>query len=377
MGISSTRRPTYTITLPNDVRFDYAGLLPGSARYAIFHTRGSLYIYDVWSGLHVCKRTEWNLTHWGIDLVPVDVTVRIFGAVSLPGGLHQISIDEIDEVDPTSVPREVFRFDSPTTQFGSFCGLVGDFFLYTLPPWMSSNSDVETILVLVNWRASTYIVLNYGTTTRIAAPKAILIPGYIIATHSNNVAPYRPHSLILTVTALDAFSPYWKPLSTGIDLAGQLSPHSIPSAASQRLEYKNQPLGSADVNVALSAFASALYRGAYTIVVYAGELPSPQQFTKQPRTIGLVAQMGRLMHMPGRGRRNPGPELQPEAAPRLALLSFKLTPPPTPGQPCRLRLVSAERAAPRCESEHLLTPRAVINRSGGSYVVSYCYPWAD
>ncbi|KAF7342572.1 hypothetical protein MSAN_02013700 [Mycena sanguinolenta] len=345
-GPSSSRTPAYTITCETGVEHFWGSyvLLPG-ARYIVFgsHSTEDLCMFDIWNGRRVWTfAKENNHTCCAIDLVPGGATARVVVAVAgeYVGRGYYIHVEEIDLT--TGASHEVFRLGF-ATQLHSISAIVGDFFLYSPVSSITPFSDVKS--VLVNWRESTYVVLNYGTPTNSAA---ILIPGHIVATHPYTRAPY--HQL-LTVTALESFAPYWMPL-TGITLSDQLLPKTIPITARERQEYHGVPLGdSKHTHVTLSITPNAVYEGAYTIVTHTGEFPKPSTIT---------AQVGALFT--GKRLADSG---------RAVQLTYSLRPPLAPGQASALRLVSAQLATPGMGSGGRIPPRAVVAQSRGSFTVSY------
>ncbi|KAF7342577.1 hypothetical protein MSAN_02014400 [Mycena sanguinolenta] len=343
-GPSSSRTPSYTIAFNTglEIIHDYR-LLPG-ARYMALRGASAvgkdLVMYEVWTGRCVWGIAKRTLTRFAIDVVPGGTTARVLLALptAYVGGGYHLYVEEVDFITGTS--SEVFRLGF-ATRLKSLIAIVGEFLLYSLP-----SSDAEEKQVLVNWRKSTYVVLNYGTETN---SSAILIPGYIVASHPDTSPPYQQ---LFTVTELDAFAPHWQPLTT-ISLSGQLFPSTIPITTQERLEYKGRPLGEfMRTHVRLSITPSAVYRGASTVMVYVNEFPKPRP------TPTLTAQMGAFF----RGRR------QPEESARAALLTYWLKP---PGQACGLRLVSAQLATPSFNTSPLTPPRAVLEHSGSSFTVSY------
>ncbi|KAJ6459977.1 hypothetical protein C8R45DRAFT_1180781 [Mycena sanguinolenta] len=342
-GPSATRTPAYTIAFHTGITPDYHRLLPG-ARYMFASAGGEdLAIYEVWSSRCIWKIEERIHTHtrFAIDVVPGGTTVRVLLASpveSIRGGYY-LYVEEIDL--RTGASHEVFRRDF-VTRLKLLIAIVGEFFLYSLRP-----SDADEKLALVNWRASTYVVLNYGTESN---SSVVLTRGYIVATHLDTSPPYQQ---LLTVTDLDAFTPHWQPLTT-ISLSGQLYPDTIPITAQERLEYNGHPLGvSMYINVRLYITPSAVYRGASAVIVYVDEFP------KSRPTLSLTALMGALLT---RRRR-------PEESARATLFKYWFRPPLPPGHPCGLRLVSAQLAAPGFHPP--TPPRALMKQSGSSFVVSY------
>ncbi|KAJ6459990.1 hypothetical protein C8R45DRAFT_1030234 [Mycena sanguinolenta] len=342
-GPSATRTPSYTIAFDTGLEIapNYHRLLPG-ARYTVASAAGEdLAIYQVWSGRCVWKIAKRIHTCFAIDVIPGGTTARVLLALPMEyvGGGYYVHVEEVDLITGSS--HVVFRLGF-STRLRLLIAIVGDFFLYSLP-----TSYAEEKLVLVNWRASAYVVLNYGTETN---SSIVLIPGYIVAAHLETSPP---HQQLLTVTDLDAFATHWQPLTT-ISLSGQLYPDTIPIIAQERLEYNGRPLGdSKRTTVRLCATPSAVYRGASTVIVYVNESPKPRLAPS------FTAQMGAFLT---RRRR-------PEESARATLFKYWFRPPLPPGHPCGLRLVSAQLAAP---GFHPLTPpRALMKQSGSSFVVSY------
>ncbi|KAF7340662.1 hypothetical protein MSAN_02138200 [Mycena sanguinolenta] len=331
----STRTPAYTIALDTglDDFWNSHLLLPG-ARYIVIDIDSSeeLSMFDVWTGRRVWAFAMKNYTYFAVDLVPGGVTARVILAAlaDYVGRGYQILVEEVDLT--TGVSHEVFCLGF-STRLHSISAIVGDFFLYSLPSSATSDAEVNNV-ALVNWLASTYVVLNYGTRTNSVAT---LIPGHIVATHPDS-AP--PHQQLLTVTDLDSFAPYWRPLTTGINAADPLTTSTIPITAQDRLEYRGHPLGgTTHTPVRLSITPSAVYQGAHTIVVYAGvELPRSLTFT---------------------GWRRPYRE-------PAVKVTYSLRPPP-PGNACGLRLVSAHLATSGPNAAPLTPARAAMQRSGSCH----------
>ncbi|KAJ7764185.1 hypothetical protein DFH07DRAFT_956203 [Mycena maculata] len=344
---SAIRR--YTITSLADIETNFDSFVLPGGRYMVLqsHTRENVCIYDIWSNRGVWSYTATSFTNWKFDLVPGSAIARVLVAVPVERFAHHFRRDIcIEEVDlTTGLSREVFSLHFGFKSVSTFSG---DFFLYAPPPF--KFIDVYGPLMVINWRASTYVVLDYGTSPN---SSAVLIPGYLVAAYSECASPTQ---LVLTVTQIDAFIPYWKPLSE-ISFKDKLSPDDISFAVFQRLQYNNHPLGDRLVRVRLTAVPSALYRGAYNIIVYAGQLQPI------PETPTLAMKIGQFIT----GRRQ-----APQSSPRPALLSYRFTPPLSPGQPCGWRLISAERAAFGFDAKHLSPPRVVVERSEGSFVASYC-----
>ncbi|KAJ7334092.1 hypothetical protein DFH08DRAFT_965840 [Mycena albidolilacea] len=341
-GPSSYSQPAHRIGFGVDLeRYQDPCLLPGT-RYMMLRGRvgDGLYMYEVRTSRRVWEYDANFFTTWAVDLAPGSPTARVVLLERSPDRTaYNISVEEINLAE--GVSREVFFLEFGTKS-RSLSTIVGDFLL--LPPTRIIGAKAK--LLLVNWRSSTYVPLDYGTSVNSTVE---LISGYLVVTYPDRMPPYQQH---LSVINLDAFSQHMRPL-TAASLSDEI-PHSpVPIAADETLEYNGRPVGDFTVLVKLSALASALHRGAYNIVVYAGEIP------QQP---SLVAQMGHLLT---EGR------LPPAAVARPALLSFKFTPPLSPGRPCGLRLVSALRAAPGFGTARLSPRGALLRRALGSVVVSY------
>ncbi|KAJ7219804.1 hypothetical protein B0H12DRAFT_315722 [Mycena haematopus] len=244
----------------------------------------------------------------------------------------------VEEVDlTTGISSEVFDLDFVISGFGTAYAIVGDFFLCS----MLLSLVYDASIILVNWRASTFVSLSRNG--RNSAFE--LIPGYVVTTYRERLPSHEEQ--ILAVTALDAFSNYWQPL-TEASLTAQLArpAPTTPITVTKIVAYNNQPLGR---YVELTLTPNALYRGAYNVDVQAG--------VSESSTL-----MGKIGHLITAGR---------WATPtvwRQALLSYRLTPAPSPGRACELRLISA-----RCVPNHTQTfvPRASIEWTGGSIIVSY------
>ncbi|KAJ6453339.1 hypothetical protein C8R45DRAFT_633709 [Mycena sanguinolenta] len=344
-GPSSSRTSPYTITCDTGLdHFWGSCLLLHGARYIVLGSYSTdLCMFDVWSGRRVWTfAKENNHAYYAIDLVPGGTTARVILAVVadyVESGYH-IHVEEIDLT--TGGSHEVFRLDF-TTKLHSISAIMGDFFLYSPGSPVTPNANVK--LVLVNWRASTYVVLNYGKQANSAA---ILIPDHIVATHPDARAP---HQQLLTVTSLESFAPYWIPL-TGVTLSNQLIPGTIPITTQAPQEYHGLPLGdSTHTYVKLSVTPSAVYEGAYAIVTHTNEFPKPPTFTAQ---VGALISGKRLAD-----------------SRRAVQLTYSLRPPPASGQACALRLVSAQLATPRVGSGARVPPRALLAQSKGSFTVSY------
>ncbi|KAF7367993.1 hypothetical protein MSAN_00865000 [Mycena sanguinolenta] len=349
------RKPTYTITfdtglghlqdshLLRDPLLRDPHLLPG-ARYIVSGTlaKEDLCMFDVWSGRLVWSFAKKNHhVYWAVDLVPGGGTARVVVAL-LTDFLENGCSIHVEEIDlTTSASREVFDLGHPT-RLSSILAIVGDFFLYSL----ISSPVRRDALVLVNWRASTYVALNYGTQT---SSDVALIPGYIIATHSDSASPRRR---LLTVTSFDAFAPHWKPLEAGIDFSDQLFPNTIPVTTRTRQEYHGLPLGNSKYDyVRLCITPNAVYQGSYSIVTLLCKLPNGGSPT-------LAALAGALF------LRRPLADFL-----RFVELTYSWRPPPVPGQACSLRFVSSQIST--CAPSVTRIQRAVATEQKGSFTVWY------
>ncbi|KAF7367994.1 hypothetical protein MSAN_00865100 [Mycena sanguinolenta] len=338
----SRQTPTYTITFDTGLRHlrDFH-LLPG-AQYIISGTSAGedLCMFDVWNGRHVWSFAKRNhRAYWAVDLVPGGGIARVVVALltDFVGNGCSIYVEEVDLT--TSASREVFDLGF-TTKLSSILAIVGDFFLYSLTSPVRFDA-----VVLVNWRASTYVALNYGRET---SSGLALIPGYIIATHSDSASP---RQRLLTVASFDAFAPHWKPLEAGIDFSDQLFPNTIPVITHARQEYHGLPLGDSEyVYVRLGITPNAVYQGSYSIVTLLGKIPRPPTLAALAGTLFL-------------GR--------PPADPfRTVELTYSWRPPPAPGQACSLRFVS-DQIGSYAPGATRIQPRAAAAKEKGSFTVSY------
>ncbi|KAJ6523292.1 hypothetical protein B0H19DRAFT_1201743 [Mycena capillaripes] len=203
-------------------------LLPG-AKYMVFQISDEeFHIHEIWSGRKVFTHAIRTQSGFQIDLAPDGSIARVFFAyvADVVSGL------------------------------GRLISIVDDFLLY------SSNPLDARSLVLVNWRTSMYVALNYGITFPIT-----LLPSYIAVTYPDSVFP---HQLNLLVTDLTSFAPYWKPLD-GILLEHQLYVQDMPLVAHARLECDGHPVVDSPHYLRLSAMPSALHQGADDISVHVGE----------------------------------------------------------------------------------------------------------
>ncbi|KAF7353421.1 F-box domain-containing protein [Mycena sanguinolenta] len=266
-----------------------ARLLPG-ARYILLHsistTQRRLCMYDVWSTRRVWEHPVQALTMFQVDFVPGGTIARVCFAQAgeLPSTLS-VHIEEVELT--TGASHELFNFTFAS--IGSSCAIVGDFLLGTVlqSHWHFNDSK----LVLINWRASTFVPLGHMGPHHVQ-----LIPGYILSTYQETS---KPHEHVLALTALDSFSDCWQPLTEeGTLLAAQLeagSPSTITInniAMQERLEHNGWRIRPNLV----TATPDALYAGAYIISVHGlpfSERPAPKRPT-------LIERIGNLVNMAAR-----------------------------------------------------------------------------
>ncbi|KAF7346757.1 hypothetical protein MSAN_01814100 [Mycena sanguinolenta] len=339
-GQLSSRTADHKIAWGDMQMYSDTHLFPG-ARYILLHQGEpeELHIHDIWSSRRVWTHVTGSRTRYRIDLVPGGATARILLVQPTRGSVH------IEEVDlATGISRKVFDLGFVAGWLSSPSSLVGDVFLWATP----LARFKKTSLLLVNWRTSTYVVLR-----RTLGPNIIikLIPGYVVSTHRES---QRPGQLVLTVTALDAFSAYWRPL-TKHNLEDEISSSraTYPITVRERMEYSGQPFSHPSAPVKLSVAPNALYRGAYNICVQADEVPVSGW--KKGRAALNALLSCRLIPPLSPGKKG-------RAAPN-ALLSCRLIPPLSPGKECELRRVSSTAEVP--------SRRAKVVWSGRSVIVSY------
>ncbi|KAJ6470869.1 hypothetical protein C8R45DRAFT_1014836 [Mycena sanguinolenta] len=320
-------------------------ILPG-ARYILFHSvRQKRYsIYDIWNARRVWQHSIQGYTLCQVDLVPNGAIARVF--LVQPSGFphfphrHAAHVEEVDLTTGTS--HEVFSVTLSTTRFGMPCAIVGDFLLCGMHHSLFNAAK----LFLINWRESTFIFLRQVSSYTTVK----LIPGHIVSTYREN-SPLRQQ--ILAVTALDAFSNHWHPL-TEDNIAAQLARQAPPITPTleERLEYSNRPLGTDRVAMHLTVTLNALYAGAYNVDVYGGQL-------SEPEAPGPTL-MARISNFITARRRKAAPvALQ-------ARLSYRFTPAVFPGEACSLRLKSSQ---PNVMQR--FRARATITWLGSSIIVLY------
>ncbi|KAF7367919.1 F-box domain-containing protein [Mycena sanguinolenta] len=343
-GQFSSRTTDYKIYLGDMQMHRDAHLFEG-ARYILLRRRDpeELHIYDVWHARRVWTRPTRAQTSFQFYLVPGTAIARVLlGQPGLPiggpvmrvldqlsglqSGGHTVQIEEVDLT--TGISHNVFDLGFVTTSFLSSPSLVGDVFLWIIPP----SHLVPARLLLVNWRTSAYVVLSEKRVTL----SVKLIPGHVVWTYRESIIP---GNLVLTVTALETFSAYWRPM-TELNLAKEASSSSSrwPATAvtvGERLEHHGWPFGDPPTSVQLSVAPSALCLGAYNIAVQA----------RKP----LIIQR----------------EHDQEA--RHAELSYRFTPGTFPEENCKLQLMK-QRALNATE---VSSPRAVSSWSDRAIIVSY------
>ncbi|KAF7353550.1 hypothetical protein MSAN_01544900 [Mycena sanguinolenta] len=355
---SSLTMTTVRIPLDGMEHRPEARLLPG-ARYLLLHststTQDTLYLYDVWSARRVwyhlmlpCKMCE-------VDLVPGGAIARVcFVQWAVHPNTHTLHVEEVDLT--TGASHELFNFSLGSIVFAATPrAIVGDFLLVSV----QHSRFINAKLVLINWRASTFVSLNRNGLYYIQ-----LIPGYILSTYQETSPP---HGHILAATALEAFSDRWQMLTdNGAGLAAQLEAgfsstimiNNLNITTQERLEYSGRPIRFESVAVT----PDALHVDAYDISVYGSHFC---QSPPPPRSVTLMERIGNLMNITARrGEALPVPIQVLPGARVLLLYRF------TPGQGqagSKFRLMSARvsNALP------LEFPRAIPSHSGNSISVVY------
>ncbi|KAJ6505300.1 hypothetical protein C8R45DRAFT_972288 [Mycena sanguinolenta] len=324
IGNFSSRTTDYRVAL-GEMQQKYDSYFFPGARYFLLHCRlqAGLHIYDVWSGQCVWTRLTPPRPHaqYQIDFAPGSPIVRILLVQADPANGWTVQVEEVDLT--TGIARQIFDLGFFAGGFGSSHGFAGDVFLWT----MSRTRYGDTKILLVNWRASTYVILGWNP----SLDRSIkLIPGHIVSTYHDNELSGQ---LVLTVTTLDAFSTHWRPLTNPNfhDELQELSQRSFQSTAGLPITLKEiLPYGGRSdppVPVQLSVAPNALCRDAYNICVETEKAP--------------VA-----------GRRQ-----------CRVVLSYRFTPPSSPERECELRGTSSTTGIP--------SPRLRVVWSGASVTVSY------
>ncbi|KAF7353402.1 hypothetical protein MSAN_01529200 [Mycena sanguinolenta] len=318
-------------------------LLPG-ARYLLLHSTSTTqcmsYLYDVWSARRVWCRLVRSDKMCAVDLVPGGAVARVFFAqwVVHPN-TYMLHVEEVDLTTGASHQLFTIRLASTFLRVRP-CAIMGDFLLATVH-YSCFNSAV---LVLINWRASTFVSLGCN-----GCYHEQLISGYIVSSYRHSV-----YACTLTVTALEADSDHWQPLAQlESNLSVQLEARFALSIKMQeRLEYNHRPLTPLSVLIT----PDALHAGAYNISVYGRQICE-----RSPKSRTLMGRIGSLITMAARrGKASPEPV--------QALLSYRFT--PEQGQASsKLRLVSARGVPDPLQTFH--SPRAIPTLAGNSISVVY------
>ncbi|KAJ6566141.1 hypothetical protein B0H19DRAFT_1257410 [Mycena capillaripes] len=246
----------------------------------------------------------------------------------------------------TRQSREVLKNFIPSLR--KMVSISTDFLLYT----SGASITQTTTLVLVNWRTSMYVLLNYGLSSAFLGHHCVhpvtLLPGYIAATYPNSAFP---HQLYLVVTALDSLAPHYKPLDT-FSLTDELSLRDLSFVAHERLERDGRPIVDSIQYVRLAVLSSALHRDSDNISVHIAEC------TMGRRSLGT-----RVRHLVT------GMIRSPAAGP--VLVSDRLSPPGALGKPCGWRLISAVYAISAIRVADQPPLGTVVERKDSSIVVYY------
>ncbi|KAJ7806370.1 hypothetical protein B0H13DRAFT_2387112 [Mycena leptocephala] len=307
-------------------------LLPGG-KHMVLRTREELFIYEVENSRKIWEHGGVNT--WSVDLLPGGTIARVLLLPKFYAGVVHADIT-VHEVDLTGgQSSEALRLRLPTNG-GRLArwmpSIVGDWFVCAVG---HPSIFAQMLVLLVNWRAETYVILDYGECCHsdIIPAQAVLIRNHIVVTYPANAPPYQQ---LLTVTSLEHFGPYWAPLES-LHLTHQLSGQCIPFSAHAKLEHENRPICNVTIYVKLCVFPSPLHRDGYKISVYTDD---NLLYTPSRPPPSLSAQLGRVMRF---GRATPAPADKH----RAALLSYTLTPPIFPEKSGQWRLNTAARAVPR------------------------------
>ncbi|KAJ6464958.1 hypothetical protein C8R45DRAFT_1023553 [Mycena sanguinolenta] len=326
-------------------------LLPGARYLLLWHntqTQQRLCIYDVWGSRRIWHGPA-HFRMWQVDSVPGGALVLV--RVQL-ADLPNTSTLHVEEVDlATSASRELFSFGFTSTVFRiEPSAIAGDFLLCSVLHSYSHFTDPT--LVLINWRASTFAVVDRG------GPFAQLIPGYILSTYRESGPPKRH---FLAVRALEAFSVHWQQLTEdnlafrpiGSAPASTTTATTAPITTQARLECNGRPLEPHFVR----ATPDVMHTGGYNIFVHGVQFSEPA-----PRPVTLGQRIRNLTRMTAR-REKASPE------PAGALLWYKFTP-GQGGAGNDLRRVSPHRVVTLFQSH---CPRVMRTRSlNNSVSVTYC-----
>ncbi|KAF7353539.1 F-box domain-containing protein [Mycena sanguinolenta] len=340
-----------SIRIPFNYMEDRSGarLLPG-ARYIFLRsmTQNRLCIYDVWSARCIWEHLAQVYTMCEVDLVPGCAIARVFFVRTEDPNALTLHVEEVDLT--TGASHEVFDFSLDSIVSGVMPWVImGDFLLATV----LYSRFTDAVLVLINWRASTFVSLSRTDFFHVK-----LIPGYILSMYQDTSPP---HGHILVATALEAFSDHWQSLTDdGAGLAAQLKAvfpstiriNGLNITTQERLEYSGRPMRSGLVCVT----SDPLCAGAYNISVYAFQFPEP------PRRVRLMERIGnRILGMAGAARGTEAPSVLAQA-----VLCYQFTPAVSAaGEGCSLRLVSARRVLHQKQGH---CPRAILPLSKGNWI---------
>ncbi|KAJ6470926.1 hypothetical protein C8R45DRAFT_1014906 [Mycena sanguinolenta] len=316
-------------------------VLPGARYILLYSVKGmQYYIYDIWNARRFWQHSIQAYTLCQVDLVPNGAISRVFLVQRV--GFHNRYAAHVEEVDlTTGTSHQVFSVTLSNTSLWTPYAIVGDFLLCAMQHSLFHTAK----LFLINWRESTFVFLGHVGSTTVK-----LIPGHIVSTYRES-SPLRQQ--ILAVTALDAFSNHWHPL-TADNLAAQLAGPApiITPTLEERLEYNNRPLGTNRVVMHVIVTLDALYAGAYNVDVHGGQLSEAPGPTLMERIGNFITARRR------------------KAAPVAlrAQLSYRFTPAVCPGKACSLRLKSSQ---PTFNAMQMFRPRATTTWLGSSIIVLY------
>ncbi|KAJ7894581.1 hypothetical protein B0H13DRAFT_2036080 [Mycena leptocephala] len=127
-------------------------LLPGG-RYMVLRMPLDMYIYEVATSRRVWQHALAVVYphEWSVDLLPGGRIARIL----LVPGVPHISVEELDLTSGQC--GEAFSLHLPPASRCTMPSIAGDFLVCAL-----RSTPGPTNFLLVNWRAETYIILDYG-----------------------------------------------------------------------------------------------------------------------------------------------------------------------------------------------------------------------
>ncbi|KAF7353431.1 hypothetical protein MSAN_01532300 [Mycena sanguinolenta] len=132
-------------------------LLPG-ARYILLRsmTQNRLCIYDISNARRVWERLVQARTTCEVDLVPGGAIARVFFVQKVDHpNTYTLHVEEVDLT--TGASHEVFDFSLDSIVSGvTPWTIMGDFLLATV----LYSRFIDAVLVLINWRASTFVSLG-------------------------------------------------------------------------------------------------------------------------------------------------------------------------------------------------------------------------